>query len=133
MAAPAEGRRAAIRTAPAVVSLVAAASFGAVFSWVGMRAVPAGSPIGSGSPVPSSMSLSASPETLAPPTVASGVTARSSRLPYRVQRGDSLWRIAAALTGDGRNWRTLWPERDPSEPLVVGTVIEAPLDAGSVR
>jgi len=29
---------------------------------------------------------------------------------YRVQRGDSLWRIAASLTGDGRRWRELWPE-----------------------
>jgi nucleoid-associated protein YgaU len=46
---------------------------------------------------------------------------------YRVQPGDSLWRIAAALTGDGRNWRTLWPALDPQRPLAVGTVLEAPI------
>ena len=33
------------------------------------------------------------------------------RMTYRVQRGDSLWRIAAAVTGDGRRWRELWPDR----------------------
>jgi nucleoid-associated protein YgaU len=45
---------------------------------------------------------------------------------YRVQPGDSLWRIAAALTGDGRNWKTLWPTIDPARPLAVGAVLEAP-------
>ena len=43
---------------------------------------------------------------------------------YRVQPGDSLWRIAAALTGDGRNWKTLWPTMDPARALAVGAVLE---------
>ena len=47
-------------------------------------------------------------------------------VPYRVQRGDSLWRISAALTGDGRNWRTLWPDGDRRR-LVPGMVVEVPL------
>jgi nucleoid-associated protein YgaU len=46
---------------------------------------------------------------------------------YRVQPGDSLWRIAAALTGDGGNWRTLWPQTDAARPLVVGTMLEVPI------
>lgn len=29
---------------------------------------------------------------------------------YRVQPGDSLWRIAAALTGNGSAWTSLFPE-----------------------
>jgi nucleoid-associated protein YgaU len=46
---------------------------------------------------------------------------------YRVQPGDSLWRIAAALTGDGRNWTSLWPATDAARPLAVGTVLEVPI------
>ena len=47
---------------------------------------------------------------------------------YRVQRGDSLWRVAAALTGDGRRWKELFPGRaDVDAPLVVGTVLEVDL------
>jgi nucleoid-associated protein YgaU len=46
---------------------------------------------------------------------------------YRVQPGDSLWRVAAALTGDGRNWKTLWPATDAARPLAVGTVLEVPI------
>ena len=44
---------------------------------------------------------------------------------YRVQRGDSLWRIAAALTGDGRRWRQLWPELE-GRWLRPGTVLVLP-------
>jgi LysM repeat protein len=56
-------------------------------------------------------------EAVAPPAV----------VVYHVQPGDSLWRIAAALTGDGRNWKALWPTTDPARPLAVGSVLEAPV------
>jgi hypothetical protein len=47
---------------------------------------------------------------------------------YRVQRGDSLWRIAASLTGDGHCWRALWPQRTDAEtPLRVGSVLDVDL------
>ena len=49
-------------------------------------------------------------------------------LTYRVQRGDSLWRIASAVTGDGRRWRELWPEHRESEGrLAAGTVLRLDL------
>jgi hypothetical protein len=47
---------------------------------------------------------------------------------YRVQRGDSLWRIAASLTGDGSKWKDLWPERsDGDAAIAVGSVVEVDL------
>ena len=61
----------------------------------------------------------AEPRATAPPPPAS--------LTYRVQPGDSLWRIAAALTGDGRNWTSLWPAADAARPLAVGTVLQVPI------
>jgi hypothetical protein len=43
---------------------------------------------------------------------------------YRVQRGDSLWRIASALTGDGRRWHELWPEHAGGEGrIAAGTLL----------
>jgi hypothetical protein len=46
-------------------------------------------------------------------------------LRYRVQRGDSLWRIAAALTGRGHRWRELWPQHARGDGRVAaGTVLE---------
>ena len=30
---------------------------------------------------------------------------------YHVQSGDSPWRVAASLTGDGRRWRAIWAEQ----------------------
>lgn len=70
-----------------------------------------------------------SPSAVAAPP--SGLAADASPPPrvvaYRVQAGDSLWRIAAALTGDGRNWKTLWPAMDPARPLAVGTVLQVPI------
>jgi hypothetical protein len=49
-------------------------------------------------------------------------------LTYRVQRGDSLWRIASAVTGDGRRWRELWPEHGDGEGrLAAGTVLRLDL------
>jgi hypothetical protein len=44
---------------------------------------------------------------------------------YTVQPGDSPWRIAAALTGQGRRWRELWPGETPR--LVPGMVLEVPV------
>lgn len=47
---------------------------------------------------------------------------------YRVQRGDSLWRIAASLTGDGTRWKELWPDRtEATAQLAVGSVLEVDL------
>lgn len=44
---------------------------------------------------------------------------------YTVQRGDSPWRIAAALTGHGQRWRELWP--GPPPKLLPGMVLDVPL------
>jgi hypothetical protein len=53
---------------------------------------------------------------------------RSAVLTYRVQRGDSLWRIASAITGDGRRWRELWPEHQGGEGrIAAGTVLRLDL------
>jgi hypothetical protein len=47
---------------------------------------------------------------------------------YTIQPGDSLWRVAAALTGDGENWRRLWPEYEGREKqLQRGTGLEIPI------
>jgi hypothetical protein len=47
---------------------------------------------------------------------------------YRVQRGDSLWRVAAALTGRGSDWVELWPEyRGHEKRLMPGSVLEIPV------
>jgi hypothetical protein len=44
---------------------------------------------------------------------------------YRVQRGDSLWRIAAAFTGEGHRWRELWPQHARGHGTVrAGEVLE---------
>ena len=56
----------------------------------------------------------------APPT-----NAPRGSVTYRAQRGDSLWRVAAAVTGDGRRWRELWPDR-PSGRLVRNEVLLIP-------
>lgn len=53
-------------------------------------------------------------------------------LDYRVQRGDSLWRIAAAVTGEGHRWRELWPEHaETGGRIATGTVL--PIDLARVR
>lgn len=47
---------------------------------------------------------------------------------YRVQTGDSLWRIAAAFTGDGNGWASLFPEYVGRErELRVGAVLSVNL------
>ncbi|HET9317726.1 MAG TPA: LysM peptidoglycan-binding domain-containing protein [Vicinamibacteria bacterium] len=78
--------------------------------------------------MPSPAGVTPAPPTTAaiapPPTSAGPIPATVA---YRVQPGDSLWRISAAFTGDGRNWRTLWPAIAPSDPLVVGTVLQVPI------
>lgn len=52
------------------------------------------------------------------PTVSPIVGTPASRaVTYTVQPGDSAWRISAALLGDGRRWRELWPSG--GEPLLL--------------
>jgi len=60
---------------------------------------------------------------LSPPPPASAGSAQSSpvasprpTLRYVVQPGDSLWRIAASLKGDGRRWPELLAEGDGVDP-----------------
>ncbi len=67
------------------------------------------------------------PSTAPAVPAARAVDASPRVVSYRVQPGDSLWRIAAALTGDGGNWTTLWPATDAAKPLAVGTVLEVPI------
>ena len=67
----------------------------------------------------------------APPVPAPAPSAaRTQVIRYRVQRGDSLWRIAASLAGDGRRWRELFPEQaNAAAPIAVGSVLEVDLAA----
>jgi hypothetical protein len=95
----------------------------------GLRAAPArgvvaaveSAPVGSAEPMATPALSQHSPAPIAErPT-----TASPRRVTYRAQRGDSLWRIAAAVTGDGRRWRELWPDR-PSGQLVRHEVLVIP-------
>jgi nucleoid-associated protein YgaU len=87
-----------------------------------MEAPPPGAAI-----APASLVAAPSPEAHGPSTRAAPATRTVSGVPtlvtYRVQRGDSLWRIAAALTGDGGRWRALFPSHDPSRPLRPGATL----------
>jgi hypothetical protein len=82
---------------------------------------------------PASLPAIASP----PPSTLAGVRVPAPDPPprvirYRVQRGDSLWRIAAALTGDGRNWKELWPEYEGKElALLPGSVLTCRMSENS--
>jgi LysM domain-containing protein len=68
---------------------------------------------------PSPTPLPPTPAPLLPP---------SRLIDYRVQRGDSLWRIAAAVTGDGHRWRELWPEHAGTDGrITAGTVLQVDL------
>lgn len=42
------------------------------------------------------------------PLPAANVEAEGAELTYRIQPGDSLWRIAARFLGDGRRWPEIW-------------------------
>jgi nucleoid-associated protein YgaU len=65
--------------------------------------------------------------TVAPPSPAPRA-APAAVVRYHVQHGDSLSRIAARLTGDGRRWRELWPERARSRAHIqAGEVLEVRL------
>ena len=78
--------------------------------------------------LPQAAAPSREPVPLPPTTVPTPAPRTAPRaVSYRVQPGDSLWRIAAAFTGDGRNWTSLWPATDAARPLVVGTVLEVPI------
>jgi Tfp pilus assembly protein FimV len=74
-------------------------------------------------------------ETLAPAVPpAAPVETRPATFSYRVQRGDSLWRIAASLTGDGRHWRELWPQHEAAAGRIApGTVLEVDLRRVAAR
>jgi hypothetical protein len=48
-------------------------------------------------------------------------------LRYCVQKGDSAWRIAAAMTGAGQNWQLLWPELK-NKPIQIGGILEVRID-----
>jgi hypothetical protein len=43
---------------------------------------------------------------------------------YRVQPGDSRWRIAAALLGDGARWTELWTAEEARSPLRSGLTLD---------
>ena len=57
------------------------------------------------------------PAAVAPPSVGDPLPVR---LTWHVQRGDSPWRIAAALTGDGRRWPEI---TGASPPLRAGSTL----------
>ena len=55
----------------------------------------------------------------------SSTSASRSRVRYRVQPGDSPWRVSAALLGSGHRWRELWPEASTSAPVLrAGAVLD---------
>lgn len=110
---------------PRMLPVVGAAVLGALVAAVGLRMTTGGAPVAAVPATAVALPPAAPPR--AAPTPASAPAAPAAVMTYRVQPGDSLWRISAALTGDGRNWRTLWPTMDPTRPLAVGTVLEAPI------
>ena len=60
-------------------------------------------------------------------------TATTTHILYRVRRGDTLWAIAEALTGNPYDCWNLWPDRTPhGEDLEVGTMLEVPISALTV-
>jgi hypothetical protein len=79
--------------------------------------------------VPETRGPSPRPEAPPPtPPASVAAAARPASVRYTVQSGDSPWRIAAALTGQGWRWRELWPDSPPR--LVPGMVLDLPVDTG---
>lgn len=85
---------------------------------------------GSSAGAPTEIVPSAEPRATAPAGLQAAQETRSGRtiVQYTVQPGDSLWRVAAALTDEGENWRVLWPEYEGRETqLRVGTRLLIPV------
>ncbi len=109
------GTRTAWVAAAALLAGVFATS--AFWAWRGERGSPPA--VESPAPLPGAVAVpSLAP--LRPPAAP-----KPAMVAYRIQRGDSLWRIAAALTGDGQNWRTLWPDGERRR-LRPGTLVQVP-------
>jgi nucleoid-associated protein YgaU len=85
-------------------------------------------------PAPAPVAVAARPAAAAParrpvegPRAAPSPAAAPERVMvrYRVQRGDSLWRIARSLTGEGGRWRELWPQHARGDGRIrPGTLLE---------
>jgi nucleoid-associated protein YgaU len=123
-------RRSQPSRGPRILPLAAAMAVAALVTAVALRLMTgtAHAPVATVPPVatatPASVAVAPAPTPV--PEARASVPAGAS-VTYRVQPGDSLWRVAAALTGDGRNWRTLWPALEPERPLTVGTMLEVPI------
>jgi hypothetical protein len=77
-----------------------------------------------------SAELSPSPQEEPAPVVTAAEPLVPQVVLYTMQSGDSLWRVAAALTGDGENWRRLWPAYQGREKeLRRGTTLDIPIGA----
>ena len=113
---------------PRILPLAIAALLGTMVAAVALRVMTGTThaPIATVAPPPPPSTLATAAAT-APVAEPRESAPRPAVFRYRVQPGDSLWRVAAALTGDGRNWKTLWPSRPPEHPLAVGTMLEVPI------
>lgn len=112
------------RVAPLAVTGVASLLLGFTLARVPSAAGP-------DAPVPPTRSAPAPPQVIVPPQIMPPAEppTPSRIIVYRVQRGDTLWRISAALTGDGRNWTRLWPGRTTRPAtLRAGTTLRVPVD-----
>ena len=90
--------------------------------------VVAGALLGRAAPATAASQPSPAIATATPP-LAPTSPARTNVVEYHVQAGDTLWRIAAALSGDGRNWTHLWPARDRTASVLRrGTILRVTLD-----
>ena len=88
---------------------------------------PASSPVGKGGATAPAGQAVAAPAVAGQALVATGATALVSG--YEVQPGDSWWRVAERVYGDGRLYRALfaWNRAiDPRVALVPGTRLEVP-------
>lgn len=79
---------------------------------------------GKGKPPQRSIETGARPP-VAPAGAQAPTVLRNPIIRYRVQKGDSLWRIAASVTGEGGNWENIWPElKGATATLQRGTWID---------